>query len=82
MAANEPEAPSPSPARLWWAAEQAHPNDYEARTLLYLDLMRQAGHIIPREEGDDRPLFPCGYEPRVDRDDRDGAGSEGGEEHG
>lgn len=54
------------PAALWDVAAKAHPDNAEARRDHYLALMREHGHIVKREAGDDRPLFPCGYEPRRD----------------
>ncbi len=60
----------PTPAQLWKQAEQ------EAKPALnrvwvrdrYLELMREHGYLIPREPGDDSPLFACGYDPSK-RDD-------------
>lgn len=51
-----------SPAVLWYQAEAEHPDDPVARRERYLDLMREHGHVIKREPGDDSPLFSCGYE--------------------
>lgn len=49
-----------SPARLWAMAEERHPDDKTQRALLYVELMRKAGHIVP---GKPRPL-PCGWDPK------------------
>jgi hypothetical protein len=53
-----------SPIRLWDQANEEYPDDKTARTKRYLELMREEGHIIKKQPGDNRPLFPCGYEPR------------------
>lgn len=55
--------PSSSPAVLWYQAEQEHPDDLDTRRVRYLELMREHGHIIKREPGDNSPLFSCGYKP-------------------
>lgn len=52
---------APSAFELWNLAAEDHPNDPAARQARYLDLMRQHGHVVTREPGDDRPLFSCGY---------------------
>lgn len=44
----------PSPFELW---QQAGGDGEEYRRLL-----REHGHLIPREPGDDSPLLPCGWE--------------------
>jgi hypothetical protein len=36
-------------------------SDY-GRGMRYVELMREHGYVVDREEGDDSPLFDCGYE--------------------
>ena len=54
----------PSHMELWHRAADQFPNDNEARGRRYVELMREEGLIVPREPGDDSPLFLCGYDPR------------------
>jgi hypothetical protein len=46
----------PSPFELW---QQANGDADEYRRLL-----REHGHLIDREPGDDSPLLPCGWTPK------------------
>lgn len=54
-----------APMVLWDQADREYPRDPIARRARYLELMRMVGHVVAREEGDDRPLFPCGYDPKA-----------------
>jgi hypothetical protein len=56
---------APSPIQLWYQADEEHPDNPVARSERYMDLMREHGHVEPRKLGDDSPLFPCGYDPRL-----------------
>lgn len=56
--------PKPTPMQLWHQADAEFPDQDEARGRRYVELMREAGHIVPREPGDDSPLLPCGWDPR------------------
>lgn len=51
------------PHELWEQARSDHPQDRDARGRRYVQLMCEAGLIVPREPGDDTPMFACGYEP-------------------
>ena len=48
----------------WRQADAERPGDPDARGRRYIELMKLHGHIVPREPGDDSPLFACGYDPR------------------
>lgn len=54
----------PLPHELWHQADMEHPRDAEARGRRYAELMREHGHLVEREEGDDSPLLECGWDPR------------------
>ena len=73
---------SVSPSKLWGQARSEHPKDGDARGRRYVQLMREAGLIVPREPGDDSPLLPCGWEPnRAEAKDiaaREAADADGG----
>lgn len=54
----------PTAHALWCQADREHPHDPKGRRIRYRELMHKHGHIIDRQPGDDRPLFPCGYQPK------------------
>ena len=51
---------------LWEQARSEHPDNPEARGHRYVELMREAGLIVPREPGDDSPMLPCGWPNRAE----------------
>jgi hypothetical protein len=53
------------PHQLHAMAAAKYPDEKEQAGRHYIDLMKQAGFIVPREEGDTSPLFACGYDPRA-----------------
>ena len=58
----------PAPHELYQQAKAEHPDGPESDVAArYLGLMREHGHIVDREPGDDSPLFACGYDPRPGR---------------
>lgn len=44
-----------SPFRLWMQASTEHPEDVEARSARYLELMREHGHIVPADHPEAAP---------------------------
>ena len=55
---------TPRPHELWEQARSEHPDNAEARGRRYVQLMREAGLIVPREPGDDTPMtLECGWRP-------------------
>ena len=51
-----------TPYTLWLKARQEHPDDKEACGRRHVELMREAGMIVPRRPGESRKL-PCGWDP-------------------
>ena len=53
----------------WEKARKEFPDDREKRAGRYVELLREQGHVVKREPGDRRPLFPCGYKPKAQQSD-------------
>ncbi len=47
----------------WEKARREFPTDPDLRKGRYIELLREQGHVVKREPGDKRPLFPCGWQP-------------------
>jgi hypothetical protein len=45
-----------SPSELWQIARSEHPENAEARGKRYVQLLREAGLVVPREPGDNSPM--------------------------
>jgi hypothetical protein len=52
------------PVNLYEQARQEFPDDKGARGKRYLELLREAGHVIERKPDDKSKLFECGFDPR------------------
>jgi hypothetical protein len=58
----------PAPFQLYQQAlDETKGQPTSKLTERYLELMREHGHLVPRQPGDDSPLFACGYDPRPER---------------
>jgi hypothetical protein len=58
----------PAPFQLYQQAlDETKGQPHGKLTERYLELMREHGHLVPRQPGDDSPLFACGYDPRPGR---------------
>lgn len=54
----------------WEKAQKEFPDDQDRRGRRYVELLREQGHIVEREPGDDSPLLPCGWGSRNPRKNR------------
>lgn len=55
----------PAPSSLWQQAAREHPHDPDARRRRYVELLREHGHVVDRQPGDDGNL-PCGWPHRTE----------------